>query len=136
MANKKKRKKSAEPVALLRMAVGTIFIIHGIARTYLGIVDDFGEFLLANAIPFGDILAWVLTTVEIIGGLAFVFNRAVLLLAPWYIAELTAGIALVHWKEGWFVVGAGRNGMEFSALLIFCLIVIFHSALKRRGILS
>jgi uncharacterized membrane protein YphA (DoxX/SURF4 family) len=35
--------------------------------------------------------------------------------------ELAAGIALVHWPAGWFVVGAGRNGMEYSILLILCL---------------
>lgn len=34
------------------------------------------------------------------------------------------GIVLVHAKEGWFVVGLGRNGSEFSFLLIVCLLVL------------
>jgi uncharacterized membrane protein YphA (DoxX/SURF4 family) len=42
--------------------------------------------------------------------------------------ELIAGIYLVHASAGWFVVGAGRNGMEFSVLLILCLTVIAMSA--------
>lgn len=34
------------------------------------------------------------------------------------------GISLLHFKEGWLVVGAGRNGMELCILLIFVLIAI------------
>jgi putative oxidoreductase len=32
------------------------------------------------------------------------------------------GIILIHFREGWFVVGGGRNGMEFNLLLIFVLL--------------
>jgi putative oxidoreductase len=31
---------------------------------------------------------------------------------------LIAGIVMVHYPEGWFVVGGGRNGMEYNFLLI------------------
>jgi len=27
---------------------------------------------------------------------------------------LLTGIAHIHYEEGWFVIGAGRNGMEFN----------------------
>ncbi len=37
---------------------------------------------------------------------------------------LLAGIFTVHFKEGWFVVGGGRNGMEFSFVLIIMLLAI------------
>jgi len=38
------------------------------------------------------------------------------------------GIALVHAPAGWFVVGLGRNGMEYSILLIICLaaVIVAH----------
>ncbi|HEU4725815.1 MAG TPA: hypothetical protein VFU59_11025, partial [Candidatus Eisenbacteria bacterium] len=53
-----------------------------------------------------------------------------LLLVPIYVA----GIILVHAKEGWFVVGAGRNGMEYSVLLVVVLLVLAaHHAPARRG---
>ena len=32
------------------------------------------------------------------------------------------GIVLVHAPSGWFVVGGGRNGMEYSVLLIAVLL--------------
>jgi putative oxidoreductase len=36
------------------------------------------------------------------------------------------GIAIVHFKEGWFVVGAGRNGVEFNFLLIVVLLYLMQ----------
>ena len=41
-----------------------------------------------------------------------------------FAVQLAAGIALVHAREGWFVVGLGRNGVEFSVLLIGCLVAL------------
>ena len=41
-----------------------------------------------------------------------------------------AGIILVHAAEGWFVVGLGRNGMEYSVLLIGCLVLVGHAHLS------
>ena len=41
---------------------------------------------------------------------------------------------MVHASEGWWVVGAGRNGMEFSVLLIACLAATIQAELEaRRG---
>jgi putative oxidoreductase len=32
---------------------------------------------------------------------------------------------LVHGKAGWFTVGAGRNGAEYSALILVTLLVVW-----------
>ncbi|MDQ0638147.1 hypothetical protein QF042_001712 [Pedobacter sp. W3I1] len=42
------------------------------------------------------------------------------------------GIIMVHFKEGWFVVGGGRNGMEYNFVLICALtaIVFFNADLN------
>jgi len=37
---------------------------------------------------------------------------------------LVMGIILVHFKEGWFVVGGGQNGVEYNFLLICVLLAI------------
>jgi putative oxidoreductase len=34
------------------------------------------------------------------------------------------GIIMVHYQEGWFVVGGGRNGVEFNILMIFVLLTL------------
>jgi putative oxidoreductase len=45
---------------------------------------------------------------------------------------LIAGIAMLHIKDGWYVVGGGRNGIEFNFLLIFALLtIIFPNGFKK-----
>jgi putative oxidoreductase len=39
---------------------------------------------------------------------------------------------MVHASNGWFVVGAGRNGVEYSVLLLCCLTAIALPRLRRR----
>lgn len=120
-------------LALLRAGTALIMIVHGVARATLGIVDDFGVGLNAWGFPAGFALAWTITIVEIAGGAALAAGVLVRPLCGWFIFQLAMGIYLIHGKVGWFVVGAGRNGAEFSVLLILCLIVI---ALTRDAALS
>lgn len=95
-------------------------IIHGTFRVFDGGVSGFGQFLDSQGLPAGVAVAWLLTIVEIAGGLLLVAGRFVRPLCAWFILELLAGIVMVHFREGWFVVGGGRNGFEYSALLIVC----------------
>jgi putative oxidoreductase len=127
------------PAALTLVRAGTalILVIHGIARARLGIVDDFGVVLGQWGFPAGLWLAWAITLVEIAGGAALAAGLFVRPLALWFIVQLAAGIYLIHAAAGWFVVGAGRNGVEFSILLIICLAALALSTpdstnLKRR----
>ena len=120
-------------LALLRVGVAGMLVAHGVIRVLKGGVEPFGLFLTQQSIPFGLVVAWVLTAVEIGGGLLLAAGRFVGPLCLWFTIELAAGIWLVHAREGWFVVGAGRNGMEFSALLILCLIVIATTHGGRRA---
>ena len=76
----------------------------------------------------GFALAWALTVYEIGGGLLLLVGRWVRLLASVFVLELLGGVVLVHWTEGWFVVGAGRNGMEYSVLLIVALCAVAYAA--------
>jgi putative oxidoreductase len=111
-------------IVLLRVVVALLLLVHGVMRVRLGIVDDFGGFLSLNQIPLGNVLAWTITVVEIAGGLILVLGYWVVWLCGWFIIQLVAGVFLVHAKDGWFVVGAGRNGMEYSVMLIAALISI------------
>lgn len=112
---------------MVRVVVAALLVIHGAARLGLGIVDDFGGFLAAVGFPFGPALAWGITIFEIVGGVMFAMGRFVRPIAAVFIAQLLAGIALVHGPEGWFVVGAGRNGVEYSVLLIIALGAITYA---------
>jgi putative oxidoreductase len=114
----------APALTLLRAGTAILLIIHGVARAWLGIVDDFGGAFDAWGFPAGLALAWTITIVEIAGGALLAAGIFVLPLCAWFAFQLLMGIYLIHGRVGWFVVGAGRNGVEFSVLLILCLVVI------------
>lgn len=109
---------------ILRVAIAGTMVIHGVARVAAGGVDGFGGWLGTRGLPFGVAIAWTLTVVEIAGGLALASGRWVRGLCAWFAVQLIVGILMVHGPEGWFVVGAGRNGMEYSVILIVGLAVI------------
>jgi putative oxidoreductase len=123
---------SRDPVIrMLRVGVATLLFVHGIFRLVAGGVVPFGEFLSSQGIPFGFGVAASLTFVEIIGCLLLAVGILPGALSMWFVVELIAGIVLVHAKEGWFVVGGGRNGVEYSVLLILVLTAVAWSEQRR-----
>ena len=120
-------------LTIVRASVAAVLILHGVARATAGTVGFFGVFLAeVQGIPLGRELAWAITVVEIVGGLLLALGVAVIPLCAWFIAVLVAGMKIVHWPHGWFVVGEGRNGIELSVLLIACLVAIAADDIARR----
>lgn len=111
-------------VTILRTAVASVFVIHGVTRLLLGTVDDFGAFLSISGLPVGMFIAWAITIAEVLGGIVLAIGHAVRPLTLWFGIQIAAGILLVHGQSGWFVVGAGRNGAEYSALILVCLLAV------------
>ena len=112
---------------LLRLPASIIFLSHSLHGIFTGNdVNDFGIFFL-NKIgfaPFGVFIAWAVVLSQVITSVLLLIDRYVKIASLINIAILIMGIALVHLKEGWFVVGGGRNGMEFSVVLIFILLTL------------
>ncbi|AYB30588.1 DoxX family protein [Chryseolinea soli] len=115
---------ASQAVILLRVIVALLLIIHGVTRILHDGVGGFGGFLDSQGIPAGTVVAWGITLFEIAGGLLMALGRYTRWIAAAFALELTMGILLVHAKNGWFVVGGGSNGVEYSVLLITCMIVI------------
>lgn len=111
-------------IVLIRIAVAVLLFIHGVARVVAGAVVPFGGFFASLGLPFGVGLAWAVTIAEIVGAPILALGRLTISLSLYFIVQLLVGIALVHAPWGWFVVGLGRNGAEYSALLIACLIAV------------
>lgn len=57
---------------------------------------------------------------------SLITNKCLKITAYTTILILTVGIFMIHIKDGWFVVGGGRNGVEFNFLIIFCLLNIMY----------
>ncbi len=126
-----KHQQQTYALTFLRIVVAVLLFIHGIARIYLGIVDDFGEFLTLYSLPLGFYLAWGITIFEIVGSLFLAIGFFVTPIAIIFSIHLLFGIFLVHLKEGWFVVGAGRNGIEYSVLLIALFLALAFSHFRQ-----
>ncbi|TKC12933.1 DoxX family protein [Pedobacter polaris] len=115
-----------KPNLILRIAVGIILLSHSIFGMFDGGVNAFGKFYL-NEIgfaPFGVAIAWAIKISHVICALLLFANKYIKVASILTILILIMGIILIHFKEGWFVVGGGRNGMEYNFLLIAVLVQI------------
>jgi putative oxidoreductase len=113
-------------LTLIRFAAAGNMLIHGIARIVNDGITPFDGFL--SSLGFPPYSAWAITLFEIAAALALMVNKWVIPISVLFILQLLMGIILVHAREGWFVVGAGRNGVEYSVLLIICFISTAWSA--------
>lgn len=113
---------------ILRIVVAFILLMHSIPGMLNGGVIAFGKQYLDSVgfSPFGIYLAWAIKISHILAALCFLANRY-LKPAGWASIFIFAiGIWMVHMPEGWFVVGGGRNGVEFNVLLIAVVISIMY----------
>lgn len=113
---------------LLRTLMGFTFITHGVARLFYWSVNDFGLFLNSKGIILGIILAWVITIGEIIGGFLLAAGYRVRYVILFNFTIILSGIFFVHLPNGWFVVGHGQNGIEYSLLILAVLLVLYSKA--------
>lgn len=110
---------------ILRAAMGIIFITHGVARLYYGSVADFGGYLNAQGFIIGLPLAWIITIGEIFSGSLLVLGRYVRYCVIFHATVILGGIILIHIPQGWFVVGHGSGGVEYSLLILAVLTFIY-----------
>jgi putative oxidoreductase len=111
---------------IVRFAVAVILIMHSVSGMFNNGVNDFGNLYL-NAVgfaPIGLILAWLIKISHLVAAILLLINKFIKPAAIITIFILIMGIIMIHFQEGWFVVGGGRNGMEFNFLLIFVLVAI------------
>lgn len=110
-----------------RVGLCLLLIIHGVVRLLVGGVPHFGTYLNEEGIPAGTVIAYTLTFFEIIGGCLLAFRKFSKWIILVFMAEIILGLVMVHAKEGWFVVGYGRNGSEYSVLIIISLLLVWFS---------
>lgn len=128
--------KIAGSTFLLRFAVAIILLVHSVPGMFNNGINDFGKYYLNEVgfAPFGVALAWAIKLSHIAAAICLLLDKFIRLAAIITIAILVTGIFMVHLKEGWFVVGGGRNGVEFNFLMIVVLLTImFHDGQKRKA---
>jgi putative oxidoreductase len=111
---------------ILRLATAIILLVHSVPGMFNGGVNAFGNFYLNQQgfAPFGVALAWAIKLSHVVAAILLLWNKYLKWACGVTIAILVAGIVMVHYKEGWFVVGGGRNGVEYNFLLIAVLVTV------------
>jgi len=124
------------PTLVLRITLAAVFFMHGIPSIFTGAVNNFGNQHL-NTVGFAPIglpLAWAIKLSHVACAILLILNRYIRLAAIVTIPILVAGIIMIHATEGWFVVGEGRNGMEFNVLLIS--VLVYLAIINKKGVIA
>jgi len=117
--------KESHGATILRALMGIIFITHGAARLYYGSVTDFGAFLDSQGLVIGEVIAWIITIGEIFSGGLLMVGILVRYLVLFHGIIIISGILMVHLPNGWFTVGHGQGGVEYSLLILAVLIYLY-----------
>ncbi|MCG2612533.1 DoxX family protein [Flavobacterium sp. SM15] len=113
---------------LLRISVAIILIMHSVPGMFNNGIHDFGKLYLDTQgfAPFGLTIAWLIKLSHLAAAISLLLNRYIKLAGWGTIFILIVGIFMVHLPDGWYVVGGGRNGVEFNFLLIFVFLAIMY----------
>jgi putative oxidoreductase len=119
---------------LLRLGVAIILLMHSIPGMFDGGINNFGKLYLDQIgfSPLGVPIAWAIKLSHMAAAICLLFEKYVKWASIVTIFILVMGIIMVHFREGWFVVGGGQNGVEFNFLLIIVLLTImFPNGLRK-----
>jgi len=117
--------KPNEGMNIVRVTIAVIIGVHSVrGLLHPADVNDFGEAFSQWGFPAGALWAWALVIGQFASDVALLFKRLIIPACICHAIILISGIFIIHAKAGWFVVGEGRNGAEFSVLLLACLFAI------------
>ena len=108
---------------ILRLVLCAILFTHGSYRLLHGDAPLLGHLLQDEKIPAPYLSAYLVCLAETGGTLLIALRLMVLPVSCILIGIYATGIYLFHGPSGFFVVGPGENGWEYSLLLITCLVV-------------
>ncbi|MFC7773155.1 DoxX family protein [Flavobacterium sp. GCM10027622] len=106
---------------LLRFGMAVVMFMHSVPSIVSGDVIAFGiEYLSPKGFGFlGLPVAIAVKLIHLFSIYTLLVNKHLKPTAILNILVLISGIVMVHAWEGWYVVGGGRNGIEFNFILIF-----------------
>jgi putative oxidoreductase len=117
----------------LRLVVGFGFMAHGVAKLSRG-PTNFGKLLHQIGVPFPVPTAWMVTLVEVFGGLAILAGAFVAVASVPLIASMLVAMFTIHVHYGFSAVNTigltpsgpvfGPPGYEISLLYIGALIAV------------
>ena len=105
---------------VLRLALGAVFVMHGLNKILPAQfpgpstgVSDFATSLAGMGVPVPDIMAWVVAVTELGGGALVILGLFPQIAALGLLGIMVVAIVKVHFKNGFFLPG----GYEFATIL-------------------
>jgi len=109
-------------LTILRIVLGVIFVAHGWPK--IGSIEGTAAFLGGVGIPAPLIAAWLVTILELGGGILLLAGFLVTPVALFLTAHMFLGIVTVHAAKGFYVVERGSGGIEFNLLMAASLLML------------
>ena len=101
-------------IALLRIVVGIVFVMHGQQKLFEMGVGGVGGFFASLGVPAPQLAAVVVSVLETVGGIALIFGVLTRLFGLLLAGDMLVALLLVHRPNGFF---AGDGGVELVLLL-------------------
>ncbi|MFC4357917.1 DoxX family membrane protein [Halobium salinum] len=110
----------------LRLGVAYVVLVHGLGRFGVGPfagtdVAGFAGFLASLGVPAPDVMAWVVTAVEVGGGVLLLLGLLTRLAAALIVADISVALWLVQLPAGY---PAAAAGIERDLLLVLCALTL------------
>lgn len=100
---------------VIRLAMGVVFIAHGAQKLNNG-VDGFSGFLASLNVPLPELMGWVVTVLELGGGILLILGLGTRIVAALFAIEMVATIILVKADIG--LIGEQATGAEIDVMLL------------------
>jgi len=107
-------KVSSWGIAILRMAVGIVFAVHGSQKLFLYGFSGTTQAFLHMGVPLAAVVAPMVALLEFFGGMALIVGVATRLFAMLLAMEMIGAILIVHGKNGFFL----PSGFEYAFTLL------------------
>jgi putative oxidoreductase len=126
--------KTKSPLFLIRIALIITFLMHSVPSIITGDVNGFGTMYLDKVgyAPYGLYIAWLIKLSHLGLVAALISNIGLRPMIYITVVILLMGIWMVHLPDGWFVIGGGRNGVEFNIFLILSLAAVLTESYRNK----
>ncbi|HXT48897.1 MAG TPA: DoxX family protein [Gemmatimonadaceae bacterium] len=94
---------------VLRLVVGTIFIMHGYQKVFTIGIASITTMFTHMGVPFAALVAPLVAVLELVGGIAIVLGVVTRIAGLLLAIDMFCAILIVHAKNGFFL----PKGMEF-----------------------
>jgi putative oxidoreductase len=115
-------------VVPLRLALGIIFIYHGLQKAFGFFggpgIEGFAGMLTHINIPYPQILAIIVASIELIGGIFLFLGTLVRLSATSILMVMLVALAKIHFANGFSIM---KGGYEYILLIILTCIAVIIS---------